>query len=185
MYAAAGVARSEFYYGSLTMEFNEDQEYVEHLRALRGSLKDADTRLFREAEFDHVSISYNAEDDYLEVRFCDAEGYVVPTSHSHVDESIDPNGQMLGFWIRNVSKLLHAEPINLLLDARKRKEAAYRVEEIRKDHPNAYAKWTSEEDNLLMSRFKMGTDIHDLATIHHRKVGAIRSRLQKLGLMRP
>ena len=167
------------------MGLNEDQEYVEQLHALRGLLKDADTRLFREAEFDYVSISYNADDDYLEVRFCDAEGYVVPTSHSHVDESIDPNGQMLGFWIRDVSKLSHAEPITLQFDARKRKEAAYRVEEIRKDHPNAYAKWTSEEDELLISRFKMGTDIHDLAAIHHRKVGGIRSRLQKLGLVQP
>ncbi|MFI5201201.1 MAG: hypothetical protein ACHQNE_02295, partial [Candidatus Kapaibacterium sp.] len=118
----------------------------------------------------------------LEVRFCDAEGYVMPTTHSQVDESIDPNGQMLGFWIRDVSKLPHAEPINLQLDARRRKDAAYSVEDIRKEHPNAYAKWTSEEDELLKSRFKMGTDIHDLAAIHHRKLGAIRSRLQKLGL---
>ncbi len=171
------------------MELNEDQEYVKQLRALRGIAKGADTRLFREAEFDHISISYNRDDDYLEVRFCDAEGYVMPTTHFLVDESIDPNGQMLGFWIRDVSKLSDAEPINLLLDARRRnakviseKEGAYSVEEIRKDHPNAYAKWTSEEDELLKSRFKMGTDVHDLATIHHRKVGAIRSRLQKLGL---
>jgi len=59
----------------------------------------------------------------------------------------------------------------------------YAVEEIRQDYPKAYEKWTSEEDEALTEQFKKNVTISQLAKMHQRKIGAIRSRLRKLGLL--
>lgn len=60
---------------------------------------------------------------------------------------------------------------------------AYSVEEIRRHHPRAYEKWTPEEDELLAREYGEGVSISELAMKHQRKIGAIRSRLNKLGLI--
>lgn len=59
---------------------------------------------------------------------------------------------------------------------------SYSVEEIRRDYPRAYEKWTPEEDKALVERYKEGVTISQLARVHQRKLGAIHSRLRKLGL---
>lgn len=53
----------------------------------------------------------------------------------------------------------------------------------RKDHPRAFETWTTNEDNQLVSLFKRGEKVGKIAEIHKRNPGAIRARLQKLGLM--
>lgn len=63
------------------------------------------------------------------------------------------------------------------------KTKTYTVEEIRLDYPKAYEKWTPEEDRVLTERYKEGVTVHQLAKMHQRKSGAIRSRLKKLGLL--
>lgn len=45
------------------------------------------------------------------------------------------------------------------------------------------AKWTDEEDNKLIEEFKNGKSVTELASIHGRTKGAIRSRLRKLGVV--
>ena len=50
------------------------------------------------------------------------------------------------------------------------------------EFPNAYVKWSSEEDENLKKEFQAGKDIQELANIFHRKESAIDSRLKKLGL---
>ena len=59
---------------------------------------------------------------------------------------------------------------------------AYSLDQIRKEYPKAYAKWTQLEENQLAELFHKKT-INELADIHQRQPGAIRSRLRKPGLI--
>ena len=54
------------------------------------------------------------------------------------------------------------------------------MEEIRKEYPKAYDKWSEDEDALLVEKFKSGATIRVLSNLFQRKPGAIRSRLRKL-----
>lgn len=63
------------------------------------------------------------------------------------------------------------------------KSKAYSVEQIRREYPKAYAKWTEEKDIRLRNEYAQGKTINELAEIFQRKPSAIRSRLQKLGLL--
>ncbi len=56
------------------------------------------------------------------------------------------------------------------------------LEEIRQNIPRAYEKWTSEEDERLMREISERIDITEIAAIFKRQPGAIRSRLEKLGI---
>lgn len=58
-----------------------------------------------------------------------------------------------------------------------------RLEDIKKIYPRAYEMWTQEEDNALMKEYKEGISVSKLAITHQRKIGAIRSRVAKLGLL--
>ncbi len=49
-----------------------------------------------------------------------------------------------------------------------------------KDHPSAYASWTEEEDEKLIQEIKQGLKTKQIAEIHQRTNGAIRSRIKKL-----
>lgn len=43
--------------------------------------------------------------------------------------------------------------------------------------------WTEQEDEKLSWRFQMGVSIEDLALVHQRSCGAIRTELKRLGLL--
>ena len=62
---------------------------------------------------------------------------------------------------------------------------AYSVEEIRRSYPKAYVKWSKDEDDRLKNEYTQDKDILRLANTFQREAGAIRSRLQKMGLKRP
>ena len=47
-------------------------------------------------------------------------------------------------------------------------------------YSNAYAPWTEEEEQDLLSNYKQGKTISELIEIFQRNEGAIRSRLKKL-----
>lgn len=57
------------------------------------------------------------------------------------------------------------------------------LEQIRRRYLKAYAKWEMEDDALLKTKHRAGKTINELAEIFQRKPGAIRSRLNKLGLI--
>jgi DNA-directed RNA polymerase specialized sigma24 family protein len=61
------------------------------------------------------------------------------------------------------------------------KEQAYSVEQIRRQHPRAYARWTEDKDRLLTEKHGQGRTIDELAEQLGRQPSAIRSRLQRLG----
>ena len=56
-------------------------------------------------------------------------------------------------------------------------------EKIRQKYPRAYVKWTRDEDENLQNEYASGREIGELAQSFQRQPAAIRSRLQKLGLI--
>jgi hypothetical protein len=59
---------------------------------------------------------------------------------------------------------------------------AYQVAEIRQKHPNAYARWTPEDDAALVAAHQAGHRVDSLADTFGRQPSAIRSRLGHLGV---
>ncbi len=64
-------------------------------------------------------------------------------------------------------------------------DPAYSVQEIRQQHARAYEKWSREEDEELVGKHGMGSNLSDLAEHFGRQPSAIRSRLKMLGLSKP
>ncbi|MFZ1694502.1 MAG: DUF3276 family protein [Flavobacteriales bacterium] len=64
----------------------------------------------------------------------------------------------------------------------KEDDKAYSVEEIREKHPQAYARWTEEDDARLEQLYCEGRKRKELAVIFGREPGAITSRIKKLEL---
>lgn len=54
--------------------------------------------------------------------------------------------------------------------------------EIKKEHANAYQPWTTDDDVRLESLCGEGKTVTELSVIFERKIGAIESRIKKLGL---
>lgn len=52
------------------------------------------------------------------------------------------------------------------------------------EYANAYMKWTDSDDRELREKFQQGMSIPDLSKHFRRKPGAIRSRLQKLNIIK-
>ena len=57
------------------------------------------------------------------------------------------------------------------------------IERARQTHRRAWARWTSDEDVQLERRFRRGAHLAEIGQALGRHNGAIRSRLQKLGLI--
>ena len=60
---------------------------------------------------DKVKVWFDAEGDFLEVRFSDAAGYMKATNNDAVMERVDERGQVIGFSIMQVSKLTRQKPL--------------------------------------------------------------------------
>jgi uncharacterized protein YuzE len=58
-----------------------------------------------------VKLWFDAEADYLEVRFSDAAGYQKETGHDAVMERVDDNGNIIGFSILGVSRFKKDKPL--------------------------------------------------------------------------
>lgn len=56
------------------------------------------------------------------------------------------------------------------------------IDQQKKIHHNAYAKWTTEDDEQLRNQVEEGVSIQELCRIFERNEGAIRSRISKQGL---
>jgi uncharacterized protein YuzE len=66
---------------------------------------------------DKVKIWFDAEADYLEVRFTDAAGYEMATNHDAVMERVDEHGQVIGFSVVGVSRFKKDKPLEADLSA--------------------------------------------------------------------
>ena len=66
---------------------------------------------------DKVKVWFDAEADYLEVRFSDAAGYEKATDHEAVMERVDIEGNIIGFNIIGVSRFKKQNPLEAELEA--------------------------------------------------------------------
>ena len=60
---------------------------------------------------DKVKVWFDAEADFLEVRFSDAAGYEKETKHDAVMERVDKDGQVIGFSVQGVSRFTKSSPL--------------------------------------------------------------------------
>ena len=60
---------------------------------------------------DKVKVWFDAEGDFLEVRFSDEAGYVKETAHDAVMERVDAQGRVIGFSILGVSRYRKDKPL--------------------------------------------------------------------------
>ena len=58
-----------------------------------------------------IKIWFDAEADFLEVRFSDAAGYEKQTKHDAVMERVDSKGRVIGFSVLGVSKFKKGTPL--------------------------------------------------------------------------
>jgi hypothetical protein len=59
-----------------------------------------------------VRVWFDAEADYLEVRFSDVAGYMKETKHEAVMERVDAQGDIVGFCILGVSRFKKDKPLD-------------------------------------------------------------------------
>ena len=60
---------------------------------------------------DKIRVWFDAEADFLEVRFSDAAGYEKETQHDAVMERVDAQGRVIGFSVMGVSKFKKDKPL--------------------------------------------------------------------------
>ncbi len=61
--------------------------------------------------FNRIKVWFDAEADYLEVRFSDAAGYEKETQHDAVMERVDQQGRVIGFSVLGVSRFRKDKPL--------------------------------------------------------------------------
>jgi hypothetical protein len=66
---------------------------------------------------DKLTVWFDAEADYLEVRFSDAPGYMKETDNDAVMERVDTQGHALGFSIQGVTRFRKENPLAVQLPA--------------------------------------------------------------------
>ncbi len=64
---------------------------------------------------DKVKVWFDAEADYLEVRFSDAAGCMQETRNDAVMERVDAQGRVIGFSILGVSRYRKSKPLEAVL----------------------------------------------------------------------
>ncbi|HOP06047.1 MAG TPA: hypothetical protein PLF13_02015 [candidate division Zixibacteria bacterium] len=57
------------------------------------------------------------------------------------------------------------------------------LSEMRKEYPRAFAEWSKAEESQLVELYRSGRSLQEIARALQRKRGAIRTRLQKLGVL--
>jgi ribosomal protein S11 len=58
-----------------------------------------------------VKVWFDAEADFLEVRFSEAPGYERATDHDAVMERVDAQGRVIGFSVSGVSRFKKDKPL--------------------------------------------------------------------------
>ena len=118
--------------------------------------------------------------------FLDVKESVNGSKYLKITESRrDPEGEFehsrVMVYEEHIGQFL--ESLNQAVQFMTREEKAYSVEQLRLQHPSAYARWTEEEDLSLKEAYEQGRTLSELAAQFGRQPGAIQSRLRKLGLV--
>ena len=98
-------------------------------------------------------------------------------------EGDEPQEQVIGGLLVATPDLplMRAALDRVLREAEPAAPKAYSVAAIRKERPAAYARWTPEEEERLLSESDAGRTVDELAELLGRQPGGIRSRLQRHG----
>jgi uncharacterized protein YuzE len=62
---------------------------------------------------DKLKVWFDAEADFLEVRFSEAPGYEKETNNDAVMERVDAEGRVIGFSITGVSQFKKGKPLEV------------------------------------------------------------------------
>ena len=62
---------------------------------------------------------------------------------------------------------------------------AYSMDDVRRGYPRAYEPWDPQEDKFLLSSYERGLTAEQISVVLGRTFGAIRSRLEHLGIELP
>ena len=116
--------------------------------------------------FLHLYKEQNMWKKYLVKRIMEIEDL----RHSEIEKMI---GQL-------INQVEHVRIEKSLIDEKIKSNS---LEEIRKNYPRAYEKWTTKEDQQLTTEYEQGKSIPQLAITHQRKTEEIRSRLKEIGLL--
>lgn len=60
-----------------------------------------------------VKVCFDPEEDFLEIQFKDAPGFMRPTSHETVMQRVDEKGHVLGFSVFGVSRFQKDHPLEV------------------------------------------------------------------------
>src|SRR6266576_6283122 len=74
-------------------------------------LPDRQTESWRSLMADKVKVWFDAEADYLEVRFSDVAGYMKETKNEALMERVDAQGHIIGFSLMGVSRFKKDKPL--------------------------------------------------------------------------
>ena len=66
---------------------------------------------------DKIKVWFDAEGDFLEVRFSDAAGFERETANEAVMQRVDADGNVIGFSILGVSRFRKGKPLEADLPA--------------------------------------------------------------------
>ncbi|MEU8825466.1 hypothetical protein [Streptomyces sp. NPDC048636] len=95
-------------------------------------------------------------------------------------------GGSVTFWLRGVEVGVFSwdavGAVELTSDTSSPASRVYSVDEVRKQHGNAYQRWSKEDEQLLVELHTAGQGVDALARRFARQPSAIRSRLAKLGV---
>ena len=85
-----------------------------------------------------------------------------------------------GFHFKLVAAVLLPNKEKNFTEASSLDEPISYMDQQKQLHPNAYAKWSQEDDALLLEMHKRGSSIKEMIIRFERNEGAIQSRLKKL-----
>ncbi len=83
-------------------------------------------------------------------------------------------------FLEEISEYQRSHPGAVLSISEEESEPCY-MHKIMQEKPNAYSGWTEQEEKEMLKELAEGMSIKDIAERHCRTVGAIRSRLKKMG----
>lgn len=152
------------------------KDNIEILPIKQASIKKYDRDLF------NVQISSHSGEVYFDIKKDEQEDYLKITQSKYTGNNERRREKI---FIARSELIEFRDAINKAIDYWNLETKEKSVKKVRKTElaGNAYLPWEKEADEYLMSLYKEGKSIKELAEIFERQRGAIRSRLKKLGVI--
>ena len=154
----------------------KDKDNIEILPIKQASIKKYDRDLF------NVQMSSHSGEVYFDIKKDAQEDYLKITQSKYTGNNERRREKI---FIARSELIEFRDAINKAIDYWNLETKEKSVKKVRKTElaGNAYLPWEKEADEYLMSLYKEGKSIKELAEIFERQRGAIRSRLKKLGVI--